>query len=351
MPPCFRAARAVNCRLRHARIGIVSTLLLQPDIDMFKDKGTDRCASDTFRSPCGFMVLAEVPSSCWQAGKRPRANTIRPQIRRRAADAPANRSQDRPAGGEDRGAAQEREASRTCCPMWRSSCAAPENIVRFKEFYSKDSGKWTLDCLDRGLERAEQLAKGKTPWTTLEKRNVLRAYRSVIDGTAQPYGVTYPLEYGKDPKKKWRVDVVLHGRNSSLTEVAFLNSHNGNEEGAAGSGLGADRYFRPREQCVSLGGGDGCHARRSRHFSGRDKCRWRPILPGQRSCRVARFLDGRRRYLASWPALSRQWCVMGPGAGFTTTHGYAVECRNDCLIIRKNACASTTPSITRRMRG
>src|SRR5271166_1726568 len=38
-----------------------------------------------------------------------------------------------------------------------------ENIVRFKEYYSKDSGKWTLDCLDRGLERAAQLAKGKTP--------------------------------------------------------------------------------------------------------------------------------------------------------------------------------------------
>ncbi len=108
-----------------------------------------------------------------------------------------------------------------------------ENIVRFKEYYSKDSSKWTLDALDRGLLRAEQLAKGETPWTTLEKRNVLRAYRSAIDGTAQPYGVTYPLEYGKDPKRKWRVDVVLHGRNSTLTEVAFLNSHNGNKKIAA----------------------------------------------------------------------------------------------------------------------
>ncbi|HZZ81654.1 MAG TPA: hypothetical protein VFE62_24340, partial [Gemmataceae bacterium] len=104
------------------------------------------------------------------------------------------------------------------------------NIVRFNEWFSKASGQWTLDVLDRGIERADQLAAGKSPWTTLEKRNVLRAYRSSVDGTAQPYGVTYPLEYGKDPKRKWRVDIVLHGRNSSLTEVAFINSHNGKKK-------------------------------------------------------------------------------------------------------------------------
>src|ERR1017187_3233524 len=40
-----------------------------------------------------------------------------------------------------------------------------ENIVRFKEFYHKDSGKWTLDALERGIKRAAQLAKGETPWT------------------------------------------------------------------------------------------------------------------------------------------------------------------------------------------
>jgi len=102
-----------------------------------------------------------------------------------------------------------------------------ENIVRFKEFYNKNSGQWTLDALEAGMQRADQLAKGARSWTTLEKRNVLRAYRSVIDGTAQPYGVTYPLEYGKDPRRKWRVDIVLHGRVSTLTEISFANTHNG----------------------------------------------------------------------------------------------------------------------------
>jgi len=34
-------------------------------------------------------------------------------------------------------------------------------------------------------------------------------------------------DYGKDPKKKWRVDVNLHGRNATLTEVSFLAGHQG----------------------------------------------------------------------------------------------------------------------------
>ena len=100
-----------------------------------------------------------------------------------------------------------------------------------------------LATLDSGLLRAEQLAKGETPWTTLEKRNVLRAYRSVIDGTAQPYGVTYPLEYGKDPKRKWRVDVVLHGRNGTLTEVAFPQLAQWHEENRRRIRIGCRSIF------------------------------------------------------------------------------------------------------------
>src|SRR5437870_2154651 len=34
---------------------------------------------------------------------------------------------------------------------------AAENIVRYQEFYHKNSGQWTLDMLDAGIKRAEQL--------------------------------------------------------------------------------------------------------------------------------------------------------------------------------------------------
>src|SRR5207237_10347348 len=58
-----------------------------------------------------------------------------------------------------------------------------QNIVRYKEFYDKNSGKGTLDAIDRGLERAAQLTSGQTPWTTLEKPNVLPALRVTIAAT------------------------------------------------------------------------------------------------------------------------------------------------------------------------
>ncbi len=203
-----------------------------------------------------------------------------------------------------------------------------ENIVRFKEYYSKDSGKWTLDCLDSGLKRAEQLAKGETPWTTLEKRNVLRAYRSSIDGTAQPYGVTYPLEYGKDPKRKWRVDVVLHGRNASLTEVAFINSHNGNKKVPADQdwvqidifGRGNNAYRWAGETDV-LEAEQAFFAEEASEGRSHHVDRKRVVLRGFSMGGAGTWHLGLR--------FPNFWAVMGPGAGFTTTHDYAWKGKKD----------------------
>ena len=38
---------------------------------------------------------------------------------------------------------------------------AAENIVRFDEWYAKDSGKWALTALDRGIERAKMVLDQK----------------------------------------------------------------------------------------------------------------------------------------------------------------------------------------------
>jgi hypothetical protein len=209
-----------------------------------------------------------------------------------------------------------------------------ENIVRFKEYYSKDSGKWTLDVLDRGLQRAEQLAKGETPWTQLATRNVLRAYRSNIDGTAQPYGVTYPNDYGKDPKKKWRVDIVLHGRNSSLTEVAFINSHNGKKKVSPEQDwVQIDIFGRGNNAYRWAGETDVMEVIRA-YEEGERKARPfepdfddfvkgspRPVLRGFSMGGAGTWHLGLRR-----PGL---WSVMGPGAGFTTTHNYAWKGKKD----------------------
>ena len=210
-----------------------------------------------------------------------------------------------------------------------------ENIIRFKEFFHKDSGKWTLDALERGLVRAEQLAKGETPWTKLATRNVLRAYRSQIDGTAQPYGVTYPLEYGRDPKRTWRVDVVLHGRNSNLTEVAFLQTHNGARK------VPADQDW---VQIDIFGRGNNAY-----RWAGESDVNAVYILFQGSEYRENRFLLSEERWVLRGFSMGgagtwhlglhnpSRYCVMGPGAGFTTTHGYAAGLPNP-LIDHQERC-------------
>src|SRR5262245_4614061 len=104
---------------------------------------------------------------------------------------------------------------------------AAENIVRFEEWLHANSVRWTLQTLDQGLERAKQAEGGKAVWRDAPGKWVVRAYRSQIDDSVQPYAVLLPHDYGRDPKKKWRLDIVLHGRDAALTEAKFIATHNG----------------------------------------------------------------------------------------------------------------------------
>ena len=91
-----------------------------------------------------------------------------------------------------------------------------------KEFFTKDYYKQAMDGLDRGLLRVELLAKGEKPWTEAKGR-LSRAYISRVDGSVQPYGLMVPESY--QPGKPIRLDVNLHGRGATLTEVSFLAAH------------------------------------------------------------------------------------------------------------------------------
>src|SRR5262249_38274816 len=97
-------------------------------------------------------------------------------------------------------------------------------VVKHNEFFHKDSAKWTLAALERGLKRAERAADRDASSRTRRGHTVVRGYPSRLDGSVQPFAVTYPRDYG-DEDRKWRVDVVLHGRDPSLTEVKFLHAH------------------------------------------------------------------------------------------------------------------------------
>jgi dienelactone hydrolase len=193
-------------------------------------------------------------------------------------------------------------------------------IVRHNEFFVAQAGQWTLDALDRGSLRATQLAGGETPWVHHFGHAVIRAYRSRVDGSVQPYAVTWPADYGKDPQKKWRLDVVLHGRDSSLTEVKFLQQHAGGQPAAKHDFVQIDIYGRGNNAYRWAGETDVMEAVDAflavERFLGRDG-----MLDPARVMLRGFSMGGAGTWHLGLHRPDR-WCVIGPGAGFTTTHGY-----------------------------
>lgn len=97
-------------------------------------------------------------------------------------------------------------------------------IARYadQEFYDKRYVADALAALDRGLARAKELGTRRASWPK-QKGLLVRAYRSRVDDSVQPYGLSIPASY--DGRKPVRLDVVLHGRGGTLNEVSFIAAH------------------------------------------------------------------------------------------------------------------------------
>jgi pimeloyl-ACP methyl ester carboxylesterase len=111
-----------------------------------------------------------------------------------------------------------------------------------EEFFRKESVANTLRVLDQGMERAEQLKHGKSPWTA-QKGRLIRGYRSAVDGSVQPYRLTVPDDYVGS--RAWPLDVVEHGRGVTNYEVEFISAF---------PKRGADRPYLPGTIQVGLFG-------------------------------------------------------------------------------------------------
>jgi hypothetical protein len=194
---------------------------------------------------------------------------------------------------------------------------AAENIVRFEEWYGKDSGKWALTTLDQGLARARQAGGGAWAWDEPPGKWVVRGYRSSVDGSVQPYAVLFPHDYREDFRKRYRLEIVLHGRDSSLTEAKFIATH----QGAAPKDLDHVRlevYGRGNNAYRWAGETDVWDARR-------DVFRYEHALIDMDRTVLRGFSMGGA---GTWhiglhnPSAFR---AIGPGAGFTTTHGYVAN--------------------------
>ena len=111
--------------------------------------------------------------------------------------------------------------------------SAAKWIMEFPdEFFNKASVDSTLDVLDDGIARARQMEEGKSPWVTAKGR-VARGYRSVVDGSVQPYRVIVPESY--DGSKRVPLFVNLHGRATTTYEVNFLRATSRPPQGNAGA--------------------------------------------------------------------------------------------------------------------
>ena len=195
---------------------------------------------------------------------------------------------------------------------------AAEWIVRHREWYSEKSAKQTLDMLAVGLKRAGEFKAGKKPWLDARGKAIAVGYRSEIDNSIQPYSIQYPAAF--DPKKKYRLDIVLHGRDGTLTEVKFLAAKESAKADPKldhfvldvyGRGNNAYRWAGEKDIHEVIG-----HALETIGYEYKNGTDAIPQL-------VLRGFSmggaGTWHFGLHHPHL---FAVVGPGAGFTTTRGY-----------------------------
>ncbi|MCH9655168.1 MAG: prolyl oligopeptidase family serine peptidase [Planctomycetes bacterium] len=99
---------------------------------------------------------------------------------------------------------------------------AAEWILRHNEFYKPQYVKYTDQVLETGLKRAQQLKAGTPKWLQ-QTGTVIFGYYSKVDGSAQPYAITFPSDFKTKSNQRWPLHVELHGRGSTLNEVSFIN--------------------------------------------------------------------------------------------------------------------------------
>lgn len=190
---------------------------------------------------------------------------------------------------------------------------AADYILRYREeFYTQAYVHNTLSALDTGIARAAELTNGAAAWPA-HKGRLVRAYVSRVDGSVQPYGMIVPDSY--DGKRPMRLDVILHGRGSTLNEVSFIAAHD------------SEKPIPPEQNYLQLevfGRGNNAY-----RWSGETD-----VFEAIRSARERYNVDPNRIVLrgfsmggaGAWHIglhYPSDWAAVEAGAGFTETKHYA----------------------------
>lgn len=210
-------------------------------------------------------------------------------------------------------------------------------LFELGEYYHKDTAAWADEALDRGLLRAKLIGQGETPWAIAMGHPVIRAYRSRVDGSVQPFAVSFPADFGKTPKT-YRVDFVMHGRDPSLTEVKFLHTYNGDRKYSETDRVEVQIFGRGNVAYRWAGETDVFEVMQAfwsqERSSGRDR-----YLDASKSVLRGFSMGGAGTWHLGLHHPDR-WALLSPGAGFSTTHGYVAKLpkpltspQEECLTI------------------
>jgi hypothetical protein len=100
---------------------------------------------------------------------------------------------------------------------------AVSDALQYHEFFKPEELDTAKNLLAEARRRADHVLSGEgAPWTR-QKGLVVRAYKSKIDGSVQPFGLVIPDSYTLEGPHRYRLDVWFHGRNEDLTELNFLD--------------------------------------------------------------------------------------------------------------------------------
>jgi len=197
---------------------------------------------------------------------------------------------------------------------------AAQWMQKHGEWFTDKTAQQTLDVLNNGMLRVKGLNDKEVPWLATRGKPIALAYCSMVDGSIQPYSLQFPANY--DPKKKYRLDVVLHGRDGTISEVKFIHGKDSSKGGtppdyfvleAYGRGNNAYRWSGEADVIESIENAiirtGGLESRNNSSID-LEKIVLRGFSMGG---------AGTWHFGLHHPTM---FAVMGPGAGFTTTHGY-----------------------------
>ncbi len=185
--------------------------------------------------------------------------------------------------------------------------------LRYDEFFNLKQTATARTALQQGMERAQQLKAGKAPWTEATGL-IVRGYRSKIDRSVQPYGLTVPASWKKGETRPRRLVLWLLGRGETRTELAFI------AERAKPS------TFEAEDTIVLTPYGRFCNATK---FAGE-----KDVFEAMDAVKKHFAIDPLRIVVrgfsmggaSTWHLSTHhpgEWCAAAPGAGFAETPNYA----------------------------